>query len=217
MKKFDNSFLNYFGINTGREINFIAGVDEVGRGPLAGPVVAASVIFSPDVIIEGINDSKKLSEKQREELFPQILDKALTFSVCAISHAKIDQINILQASLLAMFNAVSRLKTNPDIVLADGNKKFNFIAPVIPIVKGDGKSFAIASASIIAKVARDRIMKRLDKYFPEYLWEKNKGYPTKEHIQAVKIYGPSPLHRKTFLKNILNEHSIKDEFELTRG
>lgn len=212
MKKFDNSFLSYENNNSGRGINHIAGVDEVGRGPLAGPVVAASVIFSADVEIEGINDSKRLSEKQREELLPQILEKALAYSVCAVSHTKIDEMNILQASLLAMFNAVSRLKIEPDLVLVDGNKKFNFTVPVIPIIKGDGKSFAIASASIIAKVARDRLMKRLGQYFPEYLWEKNKGYPTREHIQAVKIFGASPLHRKTFLKNILSEYSIKDEF-----
>lgn len=200
MKNFDNSFLK-------DGVKFIAGVDEAGRGPLAGPVVAASVIFSPDTVIEGVNDSKKLSEKQREALLPLIMEKSLAYSVSVISHGQIDKINILQASLLAMFTAVSRLNLPPDLVLADGNKKFNFVTPVIPIVKGDSKSFAIASASIIAKVARDRIMKRLDAYYPEYLWGKNKGYPTKEHIAAVKLHGASPLHRKTFLKNILTEQT----------
>lgn len=212
MKNFDNSFLT-------SRVKLIAGVDEAGRGPLAGPVVAASVIFSPDVFIEGVNDSKQLTEAERERLLPLIMDRSLAYSVSVISHAQIDRINILQASLLAMHTAVSRLKIIPDLILADGNKKFEFSSggclPVIPIVKGDGKSFSIAAASIIAKVARDRIMKRLDPKFPEYLWVKNKGYPTREHINAVKLYGPSPLHRKTFLKNILPEYSITKEYELT--
>lgn len=202
-KQFDNSYLT-------NEIKLIAGVDEAGRGPLAGPVVASSVIFLPDTFIEGVNDSKQLSEKEREELFPQIIERAVSYSVSVISHSKIDEINILRASLLAMFTSVSRLKVVPDLVLADGNKKFEFKKPVIPIVKGDSKSFAIGAASIIAKVARDRIMKRLDQKFPEYLWKKNKGYPTKEHINAVKLYGPTPLHRKTFLKNILPEFAINE-------
>jgi ribonuclease HII len=202
-KDFDNSFL-------ASRIKLIAGVDEAGRGPLAGPVVAASVIFLPDTFIEGVNDSKQLSEKEREELLPQIMERSIAYSVSVISHSKIDEINILQASLLAMFRSVSRLKIVPDLVLADGNKKFEFTSPVIPVVKGDGKSFAIGAASIIAKVARDRIMKRLDPKFPKYLWKKNKGYPTREHINAVKLYGPTPLHRKTFLKNILPEFAISE-------
>ncbi len=203
MKQFDNSFLT-------SQVKLVAGVDEAGRGPLAGPVVAASVIFSPDSFIERVNDSKQLSEKEREILLPQIMERSIAYSVSVISHSKIDEINILQASLLAMCTAVSRLKVIPDLVLVDGNKKFEFSRPVIPIVKGDGKSFAIAAASIIAKIARDGIMKRLDGKFPEYLWKKNKGYPTKEHIKALKLYGPTPLHRKTFLKNILPEYSIYD-------
>jgi len=196
MKDFDNSYLT-------ESIKLIAGVDEAGRGPLAGPVVSASVIFSPGVYIEGVNDSKKLSEKEREELLPQILSKAVSYSVAAISHGKIDEINILQASLLSMKVAVSRLKIQPQLILIDGNKTFKYSVPSIAIVKGDSKSFLIAAASIIAKVTRDRIMKRLDKHFPDYNWRKNKGYPTKEHIEAVKTYGATPLHRKTFLKNIL--------------
>ena len=209
IKDFDNSFLT-------RRIKLVAGVDEVGRGPLAGPVVAAAVIFPPDIIIEGINDSKQLSEKERETLIPDILKKSISCSVSVISHSKIDEINILQASLLAMSISVSRLKIVPDLVLVDGNKKFEFMRPVLPIVKGDSKSFSIAAASIIAKVARDRVMKRLDIKFPQYSWNKNKGYPTREHIKAVKLYGPSPLHRKTFLKNILPEFAVsqgKKEYE----
>jgi ribonuclease HII len=209
MKNFDNSFLS-------DNIKLIAGVDEAGRGPLAGPVVAASVIFSRDTFIEGVNDSKKISEKQREEVLPLIMKNALAYSVSVISHGQIDKINILQASLLAMFTAVSRLKVAPDLVLADGNKKFNYRSPVIPVVKGDSKSFSIAAASIIAKVARDRVMKRLDAYYPEYLWVKNKGYPTKEHIAAVKLHGPTPLHRKTFLRKILDQQTINKEFEIIR-
>ena len=196
MKNFDNSFLT-------DHIQLIAGVDEVGRGPLAGPVVSASVIFSPDVFIEGVNDSKQLSEKDREELLPKILEKAISYSVAAVPHGKIDEINILQASLLSMKIAVGRLQTQPHLILVDGNKSFSYPVPAVPIVKGDSKSFAIAAASIIAKVSRDRLMKRLDKYYPKYLWRKNKGYPTKEHIEAIKIYGASPLHRKSFLKKIL--------------
>lgn len=196
MKNFDNSFLT-------DNIRLIAGVDEVGRGPLAGPVVSASVIFSPDDYIEGVNDSKQLSEREREQLLPQIMDKAISYSVAAVSHTKIDQINILQASLLSMKIAISRLQVQPHLILIDGNKSFQCSVKAIPIVKGDSKSFAIAAASIIAKVARDRLMKRLDKHFPNYLWGKNKGYATKEHIEAIRIYGASSLHRKTFLKNIV--------------
>ena len=197
MKNFDNSFLT-------EKISLIAGVDEAGRGPLAGPVISAAVVFDSDTFIEGVNDSKKLSEEKREELFPLILNKALAVAVAAVSNSQIDRINILQASLSSMHTAVKRLKVNPDLILVDGNKTFNHYIPAIPIVKGDSKSFAIASASIIAKVTRDKIMKRLSSYYPEYLWEKNKGYPTREHIQAVKTFGPCPLHRKTFLKKIFS-------------
>jgi ribonuclease HII len=200
MKNFDNSFLT-------DKIRFIAGTDEAGRGPLAGPVVAAAVIFASDVFIEGVNDSKQLSETEREFLLPQILEKCLTCSVSVISHTRIDEINILQASLLAMRTSVDRLSIKPDIILVDGNKGLNHFIQSIPIVKGDSKSFAIASASILAKVARDRIMKRLSPRFPQYLWGKNKGYPTKEHIAAVKKYGPTPFHRVTFLRNIFAEEN----------
>lgn len=205
MRKFDNSF------RTG-SIELIAGTDEVGRGPLAGPVVAASVIFPNKIFIKGIRDSKVLTEEEREKVLPKILEKSLACSVAVISHAQIDRINILQASLLAMYTSLSRLKIKPDLVLVDGNKGFDFHVPVIPVIKGDAQSFSIAAASIVAKVARDRIMKRLCPRFPQYLWSKNKGYATKEHIEAIKIYGASPLHRKTFLSKILEE-GTEPEFE----
>lgn len=197
MKAFDNSFIS-------GNVKLIAGVDEAGRGPLAGPVIAAAVVFLPDTYIEGIDDSKNLTEAEREAVFPSIIGKALSYSVTSISNKKIDEINILQASLLAMHSSVQRLRVKPDIVLLDGNKSYSSSNRVIPVVKGDSKSFAIAAASIIAKVIRDRLMKRLSVYHPLYGWEKNKGYPTKFHINAVKRFGPTPLHRKTFLKNILS-------------
>ncbi len=203
MKNFDNSFLK-------RRIKYIAGADEVGRGPLAGPVVAASVIFLPDVYIEGVNDSKQLTEDEREELAPLIVEKSLACSVAAVSHFQIDKINILQASLLAMSISVSRLKTKPHLILVDGNKTFSSSIPAIPIIKGDSQSFAIAAASILAKVARDRVMKRMCPRFPQYLWSKNKGYATHEHIEAIKAFGPSLFHRRTFLHRILND---EPEFE----
>jgi ribonuclease HII len=206
MKKFDNSFLS-------DKIKYIAGTDEAGRGPLAGPVVAAAVIFDKDVFIEGVNDSKQLTEKEREDLLPQIIEKCLTCSVSVISHTQIERINILQASLLAMTTSIDRLKIKPDLILVDGNKSLNHPVHSISIIKGDSKSFAIASASIIAKVARDRIMKRLHNYYPDYCWSKNKGYGTAEHIAAIKAYGPSPFHRISFLSNILFEVNSK-RFEL---
>jgi len=208
MRKFDRSFLN-------ENIKLIAGTDEVGRGPLAGPVVAAAVIFPYNAVIRGVNDSKQLTEEERENLVPRILSRCLSCSVSVVSHIKIDEINILQASLLAMINSLERLTIKPDLILVDGNKALNYHIPSIPIIKGDSKSFAIAAASIIAKVARDRIMKRLCNYYPQYLWSKNKGYATAEHIEAIKIYGPSPLHRKTFLRRIIaSGYEPRFEFEM---
>ena len=195
MKNFDKKYL----LNSKK---YLAGTDEAGRGPLAGPVVAAAVILPPDFYDERINDSKKLSANLREELFDVICNNALAFSYTAISHTKIDKINILQASLLAMKKSVEKLKIHPDVILVDGNKSFNYDAVVIPIVKGDSKSLSIASASIIANVIRDRIMIRLAKKYPYYSWEFNKGYPTKEHISALLIFGSCPAHRKTFLNKI---------------
>lgn len=193
MKEFDLKYIS-------ESIKLIAGCDEAGRGPLAGPVVAAAVIFPNDFYYDGINDSKKLSCNEREELFPVIIKNALSFAVTSITHGKIDEINILNASLLAMKTSIKRLKINPDIILVDGNKAFQYSVPVFPIVKGDSKSFTIAAASIIAKVVRDRIMHRLDNYYPEYKWKLNKGYPTKKHLEAIKLFGETPLHRKTFLR-----------------
>lgn len=198
MRKFDDSFRS-------GDIRIIAGVDEAGRGPLAGPVIAAAVIFSPEVDIEGINDSKKLSEKRRDELFPLIVEKALCFAYDIVSNKTIDEINILNASLLAMKNASESLKIRPDLVLIDGNKTFNSSLNTKAIIKGDANSFSIAAASIVAKVLRDKIMIDLHDDFPAYNWAKNKGYPTKEHIAAIKAKGATPFHRKSFLRNILGE------------
>lgn len=198
MKNFDNSFLN-------NEVKIVAGTDEAGRGPLAGPVVAAAVIFSNDAVIEGVKDSKKLSAKKRELLFPEIKSRALTYGYDIISPEEIDEINILQASLKAMKNSVNKLTIAPDLILVDGNKAFSHTSKVLPIVKGDSKSFAIAAASIIAKVVRDAIMEKLSAEYPVYNWAQNKGYPTKEHIAAVKKYGATPYHRKTFLRKILQD------------
>jgi ribonuclease HII len=180
----------------------IAGTDEAGRGPLAGPVVAAAVILPIDYFDDRINDSKKLSASMRDELFVVIKKNALAYAYTVISHKKIDDINILNASLLAMKKSIEKLKIQPDIILVDGNKSFVYNAEVIPIVKGDSKSLSIASASIIAKVVRDKVMLKLAKEYPYYGWESNKGYPTKEHIDAVLKYGSCKIHRKTFLKKI---------------
>ncbi|AFH48342.1 Ribonuclease HII [Ignavibacterium album JCM 16511] len=186
-------------------IDFLAGVDEAGRGPLAGPVVAAAVILPKDFHHKEINDSKKLSFRQREKLFEVIIENAISYSFSVISHSTIDRINILNASLLAMKKSVSKLKPVPQIVLIDGNKSFGANQNLIPVVKGDSLSQSIASASIIAKVIRDKMMSRLAEQYSFYGWEKNKGYPTKQHIEALLKFGPSPVHRKTFLKKIMNQ------------
>jgi len=177
----------------------IAGVDEAGRGPLAGPVFAAAVVFDKDTYIEEINDSKKLTEKKREELFDVIREKALYYNIVSVDEKEIDHINILNAALKAFEMAVTGLEELPDVTLIDGNrcsKDFPTLAETI--VKGDAKSMSIAAASILAKVARDRYIVALDEKYPEYNFKKHKGYPTKEHLEAVAKYGPCPIHRLTF-------------------
>ena len=196
LKKFDTDLLS-------RKIKLIAGTDEAGRGPIAGPVVAAAVMFDRNSFHQDINDSKQVNEKTREILFDWIIDNCLCFGIGIIEHDEIDKINILQASLKAMKKAVDQLNPNPDLIIIDGNKSFHSEIKTKTIVKGDTKSFSIAAASIIAKVTRDRIMKTLSEEFPEYLWHKNKGYPTQEHIEAVRKYGITIYHRKTFLRRIL--------------
>ncbi len=177
----------------------IAGVDEAGRGPLAGPVCAAAVILPEDLVIEGINDSKKLTEKKREQLFDVIIDSATAYSIEFASPDVIDEINIKQATSLAMHNAVKNLDTSADFVIIDGNDKIPYDIPYRYIVKGDAKSQSIAAASILAKVSRDRLMVELDKEYPEYGFAKHKGYGTPAHCEAIRKYGVLPVHRKSFM------------------
>ena len=178
----------------------VCGCDEAGRGPLCGPVVAAAVILPPDVIIEGLDDSKKLTEKKREKLFDIIKEVAVAYAIAEATPAEIDEYNILNASMLAMRRAVDALSVKPDFALIDGNCSRGFEIPTETIVKGDSKSYSIAAASILAKVTRDRGCADLDAEYPMYGIAKHKGYPTKDHMDAVRKYGPSPIHRKTFLK-----------------
>ena len=183
---------------------YIAGVDEVGRGPLAGPVVCAAVIMPLDdgLIISGVDDSKKLSEKKREELAKEIKTRAIAYAVCEISPEEIDEINILQATVKCMKNCVSALSVTPDMVLVDAVKA-DFGVPSFPIIKGDALSYSIGAASIVAKVYRDALMVKYASVYPEYGFEKHKGYGTKAHIDALKSVGACPLHRKTFIKNFV--------------
>ncbi|HIU57030.1 MAG TPA: ribonuclease HII [Candidatus Ornithomonoglobus merdipullorum] len=181
----------------------IAGVDEAGRGPLAGPVTAAAVVLPEDAVIDGLNDSKKLSEKRREELFDVIRDKALAYAVYSVDEKRIDEINILQATFEAMRGAVGALDVIPDLVLVDGNRSPGLELPCETVVKGDSKSMSIAAASILAKVTRDRYMRRIAEIYPGYGFEKHKGYGTKAHYEAIERLGICDIHRRTFLKNIL--------------
>ncbi|MBR3681489.1 MAG: ribonuclease HII [Clostridia bacterium] len=178
----------------------VCGCDEAGRGPLCGPVVAAAVILPLGCEIEGLNDSKKLTEKKREKLFDIIREKAVAYAICEASPEEIDEINILNASMLAMRRAVEALSVKADFALIDGNCSRGFQIPTETVVKGDAKSCSIAAASILAKVTRDRGCAELDAAYPEYGIAKHKGYPTKEHMDAVRAHGPSPIHRKSFLK-----------------
>ncbi|MBE2280342.1 MAG: ribonuclease HII [Ignavibacteriaceae bacterium] len=191
MRDFDDKFRD-----SGYKI--VAGTDEAGRGPLAGPVVAAAVILNADVTIDGIDDSKKLTKLKRDELFKLICTQALDIGFTVVSHERIDEINILKASLEAMKLSVNKLEIKPDIILIDGNKPFSSEIKTETIVGGDAKSESIAAASIIAKVIRDEIMCNLDLISPGYNWSQNKGYPTKLHIEAIKNIGLSQFHRKSF-------------------
>ncbi|MCW9012818.1 MAG: ribonuclease HII [Gammaproteobacteria bacterium] len=177
---------------------FIAGVDEAGRGPLVGAVVAAAVILDPAKPIVGLNDSKKLSEKKRNVLAEQIKNHALCWKIVSVAAAEIDQINILQASLMAMKQAVERLEIEPDIALIDGNKCPELSCKTAAIVKGDARVSAIAAASILAKVDRDQQMYQLHEQYPQYEFDRHKGYPTKLHMELLQQHGPCPLHRKSF-------------------
>jgi len=181
----------------------ICGIDEAGRGPLAGPVVAGAVILPKDARIMYINDSKKLSEKRREELFDIIMDSAVSVGVGIVDAARIDEINILQATYEAMRQAVNKLEPQPDILLNDAVTIPGLAMKQVPIIKGDAKSISIACASVIAKVTRDRMMYEYDKLYPEYGFAKHKGYGTAQHIAAVKEFGASPIHRLTFIKNFI--------------
>lgn len=178
----------------------IAGMDEVGRGPLAGPVCVACVIMPLDDLIDGVDDSKKLSEKKREELFAKIKEKAICYSIQMVDEQTIDKINILEATKLAMKNAVNSMKVKPDVVLVDAINKLDVDVEIRGIVKGDALSYSIGCASILAKVTRDKLMCDLAKEYPEYGFDKHKGYGTKVHIEALKKYGPCVYHRLSFLK-----------------
>ncbi|MBE7030347.1 MAG: ribonuclease HII [Ruminococcaceae bacterium] len=177
---------------------YIAGVDEAGRGPLAGAVFAAAVIFEPGVIIEGINDSKKLSEKKREQLFDVICERAAAYAIVSVDEAEIDRINILNASIKAFGMALNQLSIKPDFALIDGNRAHDIPVPYETVVKGDALSQSIAAASILAKVSRDRYIVEMDSVYPQYGFAKHKGYPSKAHREAIEQFGPCPIHRKTF-------------------
>lgn len=186
--------------------SLICGVDEAGRGPLAGPVTAGAVILPKDCMILYLNDSKKLSEKRREELFWEIREKAVSYSVGIVGPERIDEINILQATYEAMRQAVSGLGVVPDLLLNDAVTIPELAIPQVPIIKGDAKSVSIAAASILAKVTRDHLMEEYDKQFPQYGFAKHKGYGTAAHVAAIREFGPCPIHRRSFLKNILGEN-----------
>ena len=188
------------------EYEYIAGIDEAGRGPLAGPVVAASVILPKDCEILYLNDSKQLSAKRRDELFDEIKQKAIAYGIGIVSQGRIDDINILQATYEAMREAIGRMseKQNPDLLLVDAVHIPDVDIKQVGIVKGDAKSVSIAAASILAKVTRDRFMVEMDKLYPEYGFASHKGYGSKSHIEAIKKYGASPIHRQTFIKNFVD-------------
>ena len=188
-----------------RGFHAICGIDEAGRGPLAGPVCAAAVILPERLDIPGLNDSKKLTDKKRRELFPIIEEQAIAFGLGWASQEEIDEINILQATFLAMSRAVEQLKIRPDLALVDGNRAPALDLPVETVVQGDSLSASIAAASVLAKVSRDDVMLRMAEEYPGYGFEVHKGYGTKAHYEALQKFGPSPIHRRTFLKKFYGE------------
>ncbi len=193
--------LNFFEYENKHRLlgsKLIAGVDEAGRGPLAGAVYAAAVVFDEGVYIEGVNDSKKLTEKKREKLFDEIITKAKCYSIFSVDEKTIDEVNILNATYMAFAGAIKGLNPACDFALIDGNRAKNIPVPFETVVKGDSLSFSIAAASILAKVARDRYITEVDKLYPEYGFAKHKGYGTKDHLEAIAKYGPCPIHRMTF-------------------
>ena len=183
----------------------ICGIDEAGRGPLAGPVCAAAVILPPHCVIPGLNDSKKLSDKRRRELFPVICREALSYGIAFATEREIDEINILQATFLAMERALSQLKIRPDLALIDGNRERNFGLPVKTVIRGDSLSANIAAASVLAKVTRDDFMVRQAAIYPQYGFEIHKGYGTRAHYAALEQYGACPIHRQSFLKKFYEQ------------
>jgi ribonuclease HII len=193
MKKYEKEYDSY---------GYICGIDEVGRGPLAGPVVAGAVILPKDCKILYLNDSKQLSEKKREELYEVIMEQAVAVGIGYASHERIDEINILQATYEAMRQAISKLSVKPDILLNDAVTIPLVDIKQVPIIKGDAKSISIAAASIVAKVTRDRLMVEYDKIYPEYHFADNKGYGSAAHIEAIKNFGPTPIHRRSFIRNL---------------
>ena len=186
-------------------VRIICGVDEAGRGPLAGPVCAAAVILPPNAEIPGLNDSKKLTDKRRRELFPIIKEQAVAYGIGLASHDEIDEINILQATYLAMERALAQLSVKPELALIDGNRTKDFGIPVQTVIKGDSLSASIAAASILAKVTRDDLMMQYAENYPQYQFDVHKGYGTKAHYEALTAHGPSPIHRMTFLKKFYGE------------
>jgi len=206
---FDGSFAEEYGI--------VCGTDEAGRGPLAGPVVAAAVVLPDGLILEGLDDSKKLTEKKRERLYDEIISSAVAYGIAEASPAEIDEINILNASLLAMRRAVEIVKktVSPSVVLIDGNRQTDFGVPSFTVVKGDAKSQSIAAASVLAKVTRDRQMVALDEQYPVYGFRKHKGYPTLDHMVALYEHGASDIHRRSFL-SFLQKDKEKLAAELAR-
>ncbi len=199
LKEFDDSYREKYPV--------VCGCDEAGRGPLAGDVFAAAVIFDKNTVIEGINDSKKLTEKKREKLFDEIVEKALDFSIQTATVEEIEEINILNSAMLAMKRAVESMETKPDICLIDGNKVPELDCDAQAVIKGDGKSQAVAAASILAKVARDRYMLEMAEKYPQYQFEKHKGYGTKLHYEMLDKYGASEIHRQSFLKKYYAKRS----------